>query len=169
MAGPNILWPDRHAILLGTLAAKGLSASHIACELNTELGTSYSRNAVIGKIKRLRVSWNSGNVFCGNRNMARRVSKPRVRSVSAPKAWTAPRIRPPKEVTEVACAAIVPKMIRCEDLGEANCRWPYDSGKHSPTFLFCGHDKPCQQSYCAPHEQMSVGLGTKSEREANRV
>ena len=166
MAGPNVLWPEPQALRLAKLAADGLSASNIAAELNAEFGTSHSRNAVIGKIGRLKVPWNTTRVFMGNPGYVPVVAKPRrKRAVAMPKEWSAPKLRPARAVTEAVCASITPKHIRCVDLEPAHCRWPY--GDRDITF--CGHERLADHSYCESHWHLSRGDGTPSERAANRV
>ena len=164
MAGPNIPWPDDQCHTLRALAAAGGSASEIAEQLNEECGTRHSRNAVIGKIARMRIPWNTSYVFHGNAT-ANRPRKPRVAIVTEPKAWKMPRIKPPRSVTEASCASLAPLHIRCVDLEPPHCRWPY--GDRDITY--CGHERLADHSYCESHWCLSRGDGTRSEREANRV
>lgn len=164
MAGPNVLWPDHHADLLRILAAKGGSASEIASELNGEFGTHHSRNAVIGKIRRLKVPWNTSRQFASY-SAPKLPRKPKARAVTLPKPWKAPAIKPPRALTALVCAGVVPKGIRCVDLEPRHCRWPYGEA----VLTFCGHERTENQTYCLAHWQLSRGEGTRSEREANRV
>lgn len=164
MAGPNVLWPPEHADLLKILAARGGSAAEIAAELNAELDTDHSRNAVIGKINRLKCPWNTSWQFTGYSTPKLR-RKPRVRAVTLPKSWKTPPIKPPRAVTVLACADIVPKGIRCVDLEDGHCRWPYGEA----VLTFCGHERVKDEPYCLPHLHLSRGEGTRSEREAVSV
>jgi GcrA cell cycle regulator len=167
MALTNMGWPAEHVAAFLAMLAPGVSAATIAAELNKLLGTSYSRNAIIGKAKRLHVR-TEGRPVRNNPNQAGyRATAPA--QVATAKPYRVPRVIRPREVIEAACAAIVPRMIRCDQLTDATCRWPYDSGKDTPSYLFCGHGKPAERPYCEPHEQLSIGGGTRSEREANRV
>ena len=164
MAGPNVLWPPDHADLLTILAARGGSAGEIAAELNDELGTNHSRNAIIGKIGRLKCPWNTSRQFAGY-STPKLPRKPRARAVTADKPWKLPPVKPPRAVTVLACAGIVPKGIRCVDLEPGHCRWPYGEAD----ITFCGHERLPGQPYCQPHLHLSRGDGTRSEREAVRV
>lgn len=157
MAGLNVLWPEPHFAMLETLAGRGINAGRIAAELNEEFLTSYTRNAVIGKIRRSGVIWNTTYRFRGL------TSEKRVTKMQKP--WKVPAIKPPRPVTEAACAGIVPKAIRCVDLEPGHCRWPYGDA----IITFCGHERLPGQPYCIDHQHLSRGYGTRSEREANRV
>jgi GcrA cell cycle regulator len=169
MALTNMGWPAEHVAAFLTMLAPGVSAAMIARQLNKLFGTSYSRNAIVGKAARMNVK-TEGRPVRNNPNPAGyRKAAPAPAQIVTAKPYRVPRVRPPREIIEAACAAIVPRMIRCEDLSDATCRWPYDSGKGTPSYLFCGHGKPAERSYCGPHEQLSIGCGTRSEREANRV
>src|SRR3990167_5877017 len=59
-------WPEEHTAVFKKLYAEGLSGSQVAHLMNWELGTDYTRNAIIGKAHRM--------------GFARRSSKPRPRS-----------------------------------------------------------------------------------------
>lgn len=46
------------------------------------------------------------------------------------------------------------------------CKWPLNDGG---PYLFCGHDRLGKYSYCARHQERSVGRGTEGERRALSV
>ncbi|MDU0961342.1 MAG: GcrA family cell cycle regulator, partial [Bradyrhizobium sp.] len=46
-------WPDQHSMVLRDLHAKGLSYAEIARALNAQFGTTYTRNATLGRGKRM--------------------------------------------------------------------------------------------------------------------
>lgn len=46
------------------------------------------------------------------------------------------------------------------------CKWPLNDGG---PYVFCGHDRLGKYSYCARHQDRSVGRGTEGERRALSV
>src|SRR5260364_222734 len=68
-------WPDQHSMVLRDLHAKGLSYAEIARALNAQFGTTYTRNATLGRGKRMGLA----PVV----RQAARAPEPRPRSVAA--------------------------------------------------------------------------------------
>src|ERR1043165_1387037 len=135
---PEITWTDDRVELLKKLWADGLSASQIAGELG-----GITRNAVIGKVQRLRPS---------GRAKAPSSSVPRQRKPRAPSMFRAPRAMM-RGATALAMPAydydvepepepienIIPIGQRCSlvELTDDKCRWPIgDPG--AADFFFCG-------------------------------
>lgn len=46
------------------------------------------------------------------------------------------------------------------------CKWPLNEGG---PYLFCGHERLGKYSYCARHQDRSIGRGTEGERRALSV
>src|ERR1043165_7768 len=135
---PEITWTDDRVELLKRLWADGLSASQIAGELG-----GITRNAVIGKVHRLRPS---------GRAKAPSSSVPRQRKPRAPSMFRAPRPMmrgntalahmPPydsaPEPSTRCTKNIIPIGQRCTllELDQEKCHWPIgDPGQ--PDFFFC--------------------------------
>ena len=119
-------WDDVQSKELAILARAGLSASSIALVLNEKFGTSYSRNAIIGRMSRS--------------NLALK-GKPVVRA--------APSILPsvPQPIgNERRCTVL--------ELTSKNCHWPFGEPQ-SPDFFFCGGDAVDGKPYCAGHCQVA--------------
>jgi GcrA cell cycle regulator len=172
-------WPAEHDEALKRLFAEGLSFAQIAAKLHGEFGAAatYSRNSCIGRAHRLRLS---------------QADKPK--KAPPPRPWedegksrrtylrhkqieagnyVRPQYKPRVKVPAFACdpvsglrvADVVPLHLTLLELEPGQCRWPYGD---SP-YTFCG----CQQfagfSYCEPHQALSEGRGTDSERRAHLV
>lgn len=155
MAPTNLGWPQEHTDALLPLIAAGLSGGEIAKQLNKQLGTSYSRNAVIGKATRL-------NLKCAGRapgDATRFGSKP-AKKRQAPARAALPAPPAPVPATEP-----VPLRLRVIQLERNHCRWP----EGDADITFCGCRRLKGSSYCAFHQALSVGHGTPSERRATSV
>lgn len=155
MVAPSVVWPAEHELALRALVAEGAgSHSMIAGMLNEQFGSSYSRNAIIGKVSRM-----------GLQSMSIRLPvKKAVKEIRA-------RSRPPKppkpkpteaQIAVFRCVEVAPKNVALVDLSKDGCRWPYGDGP----FLFCDHPRFGESFYCGPHFALSIGPGTHSEREA---
>jgi GcrA cell cycle regulator len=119
-------WDDAHAEHLQALAKMGLSASLIARALNEKFGTSYSRNAVIGRMSR--------------ESVESRPLKQRYVRIKPP------RIKPPMNVIHENA----PHKCSLLSLTNNSCRWPLGS-IFAPVEFFCGGGAVEGKPYCAEH------------------
>lgn len=154
MVSPAFTWPAEHETALRALVLAGAGSHSIMADLlNAKFGTSYSRNALIGKASRM------GMRITGAPHPVKR--KPRREPQPKPA-----RVAKPKPVAvdlpTLRCVEVVPKNVALVDLSSDECRWPYGDGP----FHFCGHPQLDGSSYCGPHFALSVGLGTFDERMA---
>lgn len=53
MVAKNRVWPDEHVEALKSIFSTNLSFAEMAARLNAQLGTNYSRSAIIGRSQRL--------------------------------------------------------------------------------------------------------------------
>lgn len=165
-------WTLAATDMLTTLWADGKSASEISRALWGRLGADFTRNAVIGKVHRLRLP---------GRRRAPRKAVPRKEPTRAMRALPAARVArpqlPPKPRTKPA--PIAPRPIPTEapkpmnltlmHLTERNCKWPVNDPPRGEPHLFCGAPKEAgKQPYCPHHTARAWGAGTPSERRAGR-
>lgn len=149
-------WTDERVERLKTLWAEGLSASQIAAELG-----GISRNAVIGKVHRLKLSGRAPRSESASRS--KKTSVPRS-TVARPAAITAPLARGNLAVAlapaslrhsdpepKVATADVVPmaRYLTLLELDACSCRWPIGDPR-SPDFRFCGAPTQPGETYCGP-------------------
>ena len=148
-------WTAERIEKLTRLWAEGASASQIA----TELG-GVSRNAVIGKVHRLKLAQRKTKTAT-----VRRPAAPRAASAGASPAVTrlaptpvarggaavAPSLEELPEIPRPA-ADIVPIFPRLTlmELGPSTCRWPIGDPM-SPDFRFCGARTQDGATYCSHH------------------
>jgi GcrA cell cycle regulator len=143
--GTVTTWTDARVAELKAFLAEGYSSSQIAVKLGHA-----TRNAVIGKIHRLRLS-RVGIV----KKIAPRA--PRQAPVSKPRQRYTPES---KRVTTVfdnitrldlRTAEIEPLHVSLVDLKSFQCRWAYGDSN----FTFCGHEQMEGSSYCLDHLAIS--------------
>jgi len=139
-----------------------LSASQIAAEM----ACGFTRNAIIGRIHRLKLPLR-GQIMRAPRLKRQRIES--IRMVRANSNSNAIRIieSATLESAKLRCAEVEPRNVALIDLSPEGCRYPYGDGP----FLFCDHPKVDGQSYCGPHFDLTrVVTRTVDEavREARR-
>lgn len=158
-------WTDERVDLLKKLWAEGLSASQIAAQLG-----GVSRNAVIGKVHRLKLSSRGRATNAAPRqkkapmasgSAAPKKSRSTVRSVAASIGATALKVqfeedaiayqhvRPVRDV-------VVPisRNLKLVQLSERTCKWP-NGDPLSEDFSFCGNDTGESGPYCGYHSKLA--------------
>lgn len=157
--------PNQHALVWSPeatehfrrLYAEGtLSFGQISDELNT-LGFNISRNACIGKARRMNIS----NGRPPGRNFGDKVkkkttpAKARVQT-NGPTPTPRPFVEPPAEKVVVR-GNRSGKLI---DLDANQCRYLVTGGR--PPFLFCTEDKVDRSPYCARHHAVCCTPATRA-------
>jgi GcrA cell cycle regulator len=163
-------WTDERVELLRKLWSEGLSASQIAAQLG-----GVSRNAVIGKVHRLKLSGRGRG----------RAAAPRAKKASAGPAKTA--TRPTRTITASIGATalqvqfdaepvarqvlrpvqdvVVPISRRLEltQLTERTCKWP-NGDPLAEDFNFCGNDVGESGPYCGYHSRLAYQPAAERRR-----
>jgi GcrA cell cycle regulator len=164
------VWPPEQSDALREYLTKGMSYTEIAGAINARFNTDYSRNATIGRAKRMGLAgparpdhWPSRPQHAG----ASRLHEARERHVPELIRPTPAfkRTRPVK----LRCVSIAPRQLSLLDLQPGDCRYPYGGNEEGEAITFCGH--PCREgfSYCAPHFRLTREPGTAPERRPGRV
>jgi len=117
----------------------GLSSAQVAWAINQEFRTSYSRNAIIGRLYRLGVTTPMAV------KPVRKTAAPRKEPERKPR--PAPPRLPPEEI-ELRAADVVPRHLPLLELRPDDCKYPYGNGP----FSFCGNSKAPGSSYCFEHD-----------------
>ncbi len=174
-------WTDERVEMLKKLWAEGLSASQIANQLG-----NVTRNAVIGKVHRLKLSGRGKTTS----------STPRVKKVSVSSGSSAPRMSsgrsasPPRgmsshghsvgnaalkmdyvsvvrsqPVAEISPLYIVPvsRELKLVQLTESTCKWPKGDPMHDD-FSFCGNEAPDAAPYCGYHAKLAYQPAAERKR-----
>jgi len=162
-------WTEERGERLKNLWAEGLSASQIAVQLG---GTS--RNAVIGKVHRLKLSGRSRTAPGPARQRKARDAASSQRDTHGRDAASqgknatpvvgATALQPEAAVEAVAvpaavqerAAVVVPisRRLALTELTERTCKWPIGDPL-SEDFHFCGNDAGDSGPYCAYHARLA--------------
>ena len=138
-------WSDDRVEVLKKLWGEGKTAAEIA----KELGEGVTRNAVIGKAHRLKLS---------SRVSPIQQNAKKIKANSEPS--MAPR-RPAKKVP-----IYLGKQLKMEELRDRMCRWPNGDPQNSEEFSFCGCNTveglPYCENHAAPVSYTHLTLPTKA-------
>jgi GcrA cell cycle regulator len=163
-------WAPGHSDALRELLGRGLSFAEIARAINAKFGTDYTRNATLGRARRLKLlrpdrpkDWASPP----------RKAKPsplvEARERHVPEA---PRLGPVRERAaklQLRCVGITPRHLSLLDLEPDDCRYPYGGDKDGEAITFCGHARREGSCYCTSHFHLTRKGGATSERAAVKV
>lgn len=161
-------WAPEHCKALQDYLARGMSFAEIAREINARFGTSYSRNAAIGRSKRMKLSAPKRLPRAPRpRPPTKAEMAPKPREQRPPETARPARAAPPVERSEpvrLRCVGVSPRLVSLIELGASDCRYPYGGDKENEPIAFCGHPRLAGSSYCAPHFHLTRGPGTEAER-----
>lgn len=180
-------WTDERVALLKKLWMEGLSASQIAGELSGGV----TRNAVIGKVHRLKLSARAKPANVASRPKAPRAPTPRrpssgagsaarasVSAVSQRRTSAAPVMGATalKIDTELETEAVVEVQTRAAELyippeervsllqlSEKTCKWPIGDPMSSE-FHFCGRNSEEGKPYCEFHARRAYHQVDRKKR-----
>lgn len=148
------IWTDRNVATLRQMWAERASASEIAAAL----GMDVTRNAVIGKVHRLKLPKRPTPVATNAIPEPKPKPKPKPTVRAKPVYRPPPRPEIPIEPTRIKAEAWQPLPgtvpVTMDDLERGQCRWPL--GTELP-FLFCGCEALPDRPYCEAHTRRASG------------
>ena len=171
-------WTDERVELLKKLWSDGLSASQIAAQLG-----GVSRNAVIGKVHRLKLSGRAKSPSSGapkvKRSSTPRPSAPRNGGYGGGRGATTVThaVGATMMKSEVGLAALaeadrrpiedivvpISKKLALVDLNEDTCKWP-QGDPLTEEFHFCGHKSEENGPYCKYHSRLAFQPSSDRKR-----
>ena len=163
-------WAPQHCDALREYLAKGMSYSEIADAINAKFGTAYTRNAAIGRGRRLGLV--GPDQPKDSPRVPRRASTPRPPKSRKPRAAEPVQLKPALvcvEPVKLRCVGIKPRLLSLIDLERGDCRYPYGGDREGEAIAFCGHPTREGSSYCTAHFHLTRGPDTASERSAGPV
>jgi GcrA cell cycle regulator len=142
-------WDNENIDLLQTLVAQKLSALEIANAMTRKTIFSYTRNAIIGKVRRLGLALLGGD----NKPHPIIVKPPKKRNPVA--IALKPRILPKSPTIEEVVAN--PKRLTILEMQRGQCYWPtslaFDQPSHE--IRFCGHaTHDNEATWCPAHQKI---------------
>lgn len=149
-------WAPEHSDALRDCVAKGMPFSEIATAINAKFNTAYTRNAALGRAKRmgLVVPERQTSPSTAKKQLARLLeirvvqSRPLEFDPPVPKFEAA-------EPVKLRCVEIEPHHLSLLELERGDCRYPYGGDSDGELITFCGHPRQPGSSYCTPHFQLS--------------
>ncbi len=169
-----MIWTDERVELLRKLWAEGLSASQIAAKLG-----GVSRNAVIGKVHRLKLSGRGRTTSAPARQKkpaqsatAKAASRPMSSGRSAPSSMGATALQaqfdaePQARIIERSNESIVvpiSRNLQLIQLNERTCKWPIGDPL-AENFHFCGNDCAEAGPYCRYHARIAFQPASERRR-----
>ncbi len=167
-------WPAEHSEALRQYRAGGMSHAEVARAINARFGTAYSRNAVIGRGKRLGLGGPEGREESPKPPQAiePRLRSGRERRTSQPRRPIQKLPMPTFEsvkTMKLRCVEIDPRRLSFAELERGDCRYPYGGDEEDEAITFCGHPQRHGSSYCTAHFHLTRGPGTAPQRGAGTV
>jgi GcrA cell cycle regulator len=163
-------WTEEHSEALREFLESGLSFARIADAINAKFRTAYSRNAAIGRAKRMGLAaperpsdWSKPPP----KAKPPRLHKLHERQVPEPMRLM-PRFER-EETVKLRCVEIDPRHLSLMDIEAGDCRYPYGGDEEGEAITFCGHPRRPGTSYCAAHFHLTRGPSIVSERPAGSV
>jgi GcrA cell cycle regulator len=156
-------WAREHCDALREYHAKRMSYAEIAEAINEKFKTAYSRNAAIGRARRM------GLADPDRPKPPSKASAPQLHRTRKHQTASWLQLMPvfePVETVKLRCAEIDPRHLSLIDLEPGDCRYPYGGDAEGEAITFCGHPQRRASSYCTAHFYLSRGPGTASERTA---
>lgn len=164
-------WTDERVEALKKLWAEGLSASQIAAQLG-----GVSRNAVIGKVHRLKLSARGRATAAPARQKKAASPAPRPSRPSRPMTATvgATALQVQYDAQPIARQQLRPvedivvpmsRKLKLVELNEQTCKWP-NGDPLSEEFSFCGNNSEESGPYCRYHSR--IAYQPASERRRSR-
>jgi GcrA cell cycle regulator len=161
----SMSWAREHCDALRDYHAKGMSFAEIAEAINAKFKTAYSRNAAIGRARRM------GLADPNRPKPPPKASAPQLHRIRERQAesWLLMPVFEPAETVKLRCVDIDPRHLSLIDLEPGDCRYPYGGDEEGEAITFCGHPRRRGSSYCTAHFHLSRGPGTVAERTAITV
>lgn len=154
-------WTDERVMLLKKLWIEGKTAAEIA----KLIGGGVTRNAVIGKAHRLKLSGRISPIQENARpeaGVARAVAAPRKSPKSTVSKVSNREIIAPVHIPPVEENYCYGAGVQLVELKESMCRWPIGDPKEDG-FKFCGGPSEEGLPYCSHHCRVAFQVNTKSK------
>jgi GcrA cell cycle regulator len=145
-------WTDEHSKALREFLESGMSYSRIADAINAKFKTAYSRNATIGRAKRMGLAGPDQP-----KNWPKPILSAEAPRLPRPRERLASESRRPMPVFESVgpvkfrCVQIDPRHLSLMDLEPGDCRYPHGGDEEGEAITFCGHPRRRGTSYCTAH------------------
>lgn len=162
----QVNWASEHCSALRECLAKGMSHAEAADTINVRFGTAYSRNATIGRAKRMGLAALDRPKRLSRAPQQPNAPQPRKSGERAAELKPEPAAAERPHRVKLRCVQIMPRHLSLIELEPGDCRYPYGGDTEGDAITFCGHPQREGSSYCLGHFNLTRGPGTASERAA---
>jgi GcrA cell cycle regulator len=158
-------WAPEHSDALRDYLALGMSYSEITRAINAKFNTAYSRNAAIGRARRMGLAGDDRpKDWARLPPKAQQMSLHRLRErYAAASRWFGP-VFERVEIPKLRCVEIDPRHLSLFELEPGDCRYPYGGDEEGEAITFCGHPQREESSYCTAHFHLTRGPDAAPER-----
>lgn len=165
-------WAEEHSLALREYLGKGMSFSQIAKAINARFSTAYSRNATIGRARRMGFSGPARDDIPvrpkrRTKRLPARLLKMRARALAGQR--PKPAVVKRAAALKLRSVGIVPRHLSLLELEPRDCRYPYGGEAEGEAITFCGHPRREGSSYCVAHFHLTSAPAPPSERIAGKV
>lgn len=165
-------WTPEHSEALREHVTRGMSFARAAAEINAQFGTAYTRNAALGRGKRMGLvvsarrqdRLRSAGPGASGKSRKAELREPQGAKPPAQQPDTVPAV--PAAPVQLRCVGMSPRLVSLLELQSGDCRYPYGGDKDDEPIAFCGHPRRAGSSYCTPHFHLTRDDGTALERAA---
>lgn len=149
-------WPPPHCEALREFVTNGMSYREAANAINARFGTVYSRNAALGRGRRMGLGGPERSMPPPTAGAWVRRS-PRSRNDDSV-LLALLRSRPVfqrRKGGRLRCVEVNPRHLTLVELERADCRYPYGGDLEGEAVTFCGRPRRKGSSYCTPHFRLT--------------
>lgn len=130
-----------------------MSYKDAADAMNARFGTAYSRNAALGRARRMGLGEpdRPKPTLETTEFQFQPVVRPRADDSALLKLLRRRPVFSRVEGVQLRCVEVVPRRLELIELEEGSCRYPYGGDEEGEAITFCGHPRCKGSSYCTPH------------------
>jgi GcrA cell cycle regulator len=161
-------WPPEHSEALRKHLVERLPFSKIVEAINRKFGTAYTRNAAIGRARRMGLGGPDRPqplLQAKPPRLERIVKLGPIEPGWAALPWPKPTLKA-QEPPKLRCAGVEPRHLSLIELERGDCHYPYGGDEEGEAITFCGHPRRPGSSYCTPHFHLSRNPVASPERDA---
>lgn len=166
----STVWQPTHCEALKELFSKGMSYAEATQAINAKFGTAYSRSAVLGRARRMRLGGPERSTpEPGAESALQREAALRTDDFLLLKLLRRSPSISRVEAAQLRCVEVIPRHMDLIELERSGCRYPYGGDKEGETITFCGHPQRKGSSYCTPHFFLTRNPDAPVGRTASRA
>ena len=160
------VWPPAHCEALKEFVTKGMSYAEAANAINVRFGTAYSRNAALGRGRRMGLGEPSrpDPVPRAREERFQRDASQRADDFALLKSLRRRPVPARVDPTPLRCVGLAPRHLELGELGKGDCRYPFGGDEEGEEITFCGHPRRRGASYCTPHFHLARNPDVPTER-----